>query len=176
MRPKRDVTRIETSGWKRIEQVDTRANTHAHTQTHTHTNTQTHTHTHTHTNTHAHKYTHTQIHTNTRAHTHTHAHTRTYTHLHAHAGSQTHTRAQTHTHTHIHTGREKALEATRLRAFTARVCLRTRFPGTARAGARAEEKAAYNRRSTGGLRGDIATRSLLELFTTFFEIWKMCLR
>jgi hypothetical protein len=115
MRPKRDVTRIETSGWKRIEQVDTRANTHAHTQTHTHTNT--HTHTHTHTNTHAHKYTHTQIHTNTRAHTHTHAHTRTYTHLHAHAGSQTHTRAQTHTHTHIHTGREKALEATRLRIY-----------------------------------------------------------
>jgi len=60
------------------------------------------------------------------------------------------------TYTYIHTGREKALETTLLQ-----ICLRTRFLGTATAGTRAEEKAAYSRRSTGGVMGDITTRRLM---------------
>ena len=77
MRPKRDVTRIETSGWKRIEQVDTRAHTRAQirarARTHTHTDTSTHTHTYAHTHTHTHK--------RARACTRINAHTLTHIHM-----------------------------------------------------------------------------------------------
>ena len=82
------------------------AHTDAHKRVHAHTHTCTHTHTHAHACTHA----------STQIYTYTHK-INICTHTHTHTRTRKHTYVHTHTHTHAHTGREKALEATRLRIY-----------------------------------------------------------
>jgi len=144
-----------------------------HTRTHTNTHTHKHTHIHTHTQIHTHTNTYTQIHTNTHTHTHTRAHAHKHTLTRTHRLTNTH--ACTNTHTHIYTGREKALEATRLRIYGSGLPAHT-LSWNGKGKCKGRGKSSIQQEINGGVRGNITTRSLLELFTTFFEIWKMCLR